>query len=67
MIRNNEAIVVVTADKWCAAKTCLGNTDPNKGLPKHPRGFESAFAATSNAVPAVSVVRVDGKWYVALA
>jgi hypothetical protein len=67
MIRKDEAIVVVIADKWCAAKVCVSNNDPNKGLPPRSGGFGAAFAATSNAVPSVSVVRVDGKWYVALA
>jgi hypothetical protein len=67
MVRGKEAIVVVLSDKWCAAGTCIRNTDASKGLPSNPRGFERAFDATRNLLPALSVVRVDGKWYVALA
>lgn len=66
MVRGKEAIVVVVADKWCGGKACVRNNDPNKGLPQHPRGFEHAFDTASNALPAVAVVRVKGKWYVAL-
>jgi hypothetical protein len=66
-VRGNEAIVVVMSDAWCFNKLCFHNNDPNNGLPKHARGFETAFDKTSNSLPAVSVVRVNGKWYVALA
>jgi hypothetical protein len=67
LVRGNEAIVVVLSDRWCIAKICLGNSDPGKGLPRHEKDFEHAFDSTSNWLPAVSVVRVHGKWYVALA
>jgi hypothetical protein len=66
-VRGDEAIVAVLTDKWCIAKICTGNSDPNQGLPQGNQGFEKAFDKTSNWLPAVSVVRVDGKWYVALA
>jgi hypothetical protein len=66
MVRGKEAIVVVVADKWCGGKACVHNQDPTKGLPRQAQGFEHAFDATSNALPAVAVVQVDGKWYVAL-
>jgi hypothetical protein len=66
MVRDKEAIVVVVADKWCGGKACVQNQDPNKGLPRLPRGFEHAFDATSNALPAVAVVKINGQWYVAL-
>jgi len=66
MVRGKEAIVVVVADSWCGGKACVQNHDPNKGLPLQTRGFERAFDATSNALPAVAVVKVNGQWYVAL-
>jgi hypothetical protein len=66
MVRGKEAIVVVVADKWCGGKACVSNHDPNKGLPSQTRGFGHAFDATSNALPAVAVVQISGKWYVAL-
>jgi hypothetical protein len=71
MVRGKEAIVVVLAQNFCAGpggrKACQNNTDPNKGLPAQTDGFEQAFDTTSNAVPNLSVVQVNGKWYVALA
>jgi hypothetical protein len=67
LVRGDKAIVVVTADKWCIAKVCVGNRDPKKGLPNKNRGFENAFDKTTNWLPAVSVVELKGKWYVALA
>jgi hypothetical protein len=67
LVRGNEAVVVVIADKWCIAKVCVANKDPKKGLPRTNRGFERAFDKTTNWLPAVSVVQVEGKWYVALA
>jgi hypothetical protein len=67
LVRGNEAIVVVLSDRWCIVKICIGNDDPSKGLPRHKRNFERAFDAATNWLPAVSVVRLDGKWYVALA
>jgi hypothetical protein len=67
LVRGNEAIVVVLSDRWCIAKICLGNDDPGKGLPRDEKDFERAFDSTSNWLPAVSVVRLHGKWYVALA
>jgi hypothetical protein len=66
MVRGKEAIVVVVADSWCAGKVCIHNHDPNKGLPRQSQGFEHAFDATSNALPAVAVVQISGQWYVAL-
>jgi len=66
MVRGKEAIVVVVADSWCAGKVCFHNQDPTKGLPRQARGFDHAFDAASNALPALAVVQVNGKWYVAL-
>jgi hypothetical protein len=66
-VRRNEAVVTVLADKWCVKKLCLHNDDPNNGLPNANKDFPHAFEKTSNSLPALSVVRVDGKWYVALA
>jgi len=66
-VRGDRAIVVVMTDRWCIGKLCLGNNDPNRGLPPPNRRFDHAFDKTSNSLPAVSVVRVKGKWYVALA
>jgi hypothetical protein len=66
-VRGSKAIVAVLAHRWCIAKFCLSNDDPSKGLPKKSRNFERAFAATSNSLPALSLVRVADKWYVVLA
>ena len=66
MVRGKEAIVVVVADSWCAGKVCVHNPDPNKGLPRQPQGFEHAFDATTDSLPAISVVQISGEWYVAL-
>ena len=65
-VRGKEAIVVVVAASWCAGKVCVHNQDPTKGLPRQARGFEHAFDVTTNALPAVAVVQVDGQWYIAL-
>jgi hypothetical protein len=67
MTRGNEAIVVVLSDSWCVGKFCFSNNDASKGLPPHTRGFEVAFEKTGTGLPALSVVRVKDKWYVALA
>jgi hypothetical protein len=67
VVRGNEAIVAILADKWCAGPACIHNTDANKGLPQDGHGFERAFDSTANAVPVVSVVDISDKWYVALA
>jgi hypothetical protein len=67
VVRGNEAIVTILADKWCAGRACTHNDDPNKGLPPHPAGFGHAFDVTPNAVPTVSVEKIKGKWYIALA
>jgi hypothetical protein len=67
MVRGKEAIVNIVADKWCALNQCTHNADPNKGLPAQANDFERAFDSTPNGVPAVAVVQVNGKWYVALA
>jgi len=67
MIRGDEAIVVIMSDSWCVAKFCFKNTDPRNGLPSTSAGFAHAFEKTSTGVPAVAVVRVHAKWYVALA
>jgi hypothetical protein len=67
IVRGDKAIVVVMADKWCVGKICLTNSNPDGGLPQKLRGFEHAFDTTGNSLPALSVVRVKGRWYVALA
>jgi hypothetical protein len=67
VVRGNEAIVAILADKWCAGTECIHNGDANKGLPQDPKGFEHAFDTTATAVPVVSVVNINNKWYVALA
>jgi hypothetical protein len=67
VVRGNEAIVTILADKWCAGRACTNNSDPNKGLPAHTAGFGHAFDVTPNAVPTVSVEKIKGKWYVVLA
>jgi hypothetical protein len=67
MVRGNKAIVVVVAEKMCAAKACISNADVRKGLPPNQRNFEHAFEATVFPLPANSLVRLRGKWYVALA
>ena len=70
LVRGHEAIVVVVADKFCASTLCVKNPDPNRGLPHNRdshQGFDHAFDATVAPLPANSVVRLNGKWYVALA
>jgi hypothetical protein len=67
MIRGNEAIVVVMSNAWCLGKVCYNNSDPGRGLPKKAKTFENAFYKTTPVLPALGVVRVKDKWYVALA
>ncbi len=70
LVRGHEAIVVVLADKFCAAKLCVKNPDQNRGLPRkhdNSQSFDHAFDSTVAPLPANSVVRLKGKWYVALA
>jgi hypothetical protein len=67
VVRGDEAIVAVLSNQWCVASVCLHNSDPNRGLPPDSQHFGRAFDVTPNAVPTVSVEKINGQWYVVLA
>jgi hypothetical protein len=75
LVRGGRAIVVVVTNAFCVktilgtvrTNYCLRNGDPNAGLPADTSHFWGAFDATFWPVPANSLVRLKGKWYIALA